>query len=384
MKKSTDNPIRPCYWHYWIGLLLCLALVPVRRSQGLPLEFDWITLGIAFWFLLTAESIFVAVLLSLIGLPKEQVARPFLARCRQNPLRSVALIFFFAILGWLTTWPKALVAGVDVVALLELKDRQGAKGLRNAAAYVFAPAAYLFLGFLMVLAYNCAIVSVRFNFATDPAFAAIDRWLLMGHSVSEFAHWSVQTFSLSFFRVLEFIYFGMFPQIGAALILVALCDGRTQALQFVGAILVSYYVALAMFYIWPSQGPYYLCPAHFSRFPSSLQVYNLQKTLIRDALALWQHRPISRISTDYFIAFPCMHIAQPMVVIWFLRRWRRIVLALAIYDFLLIVAVLMLEQHYVIDIIAGFLVAGLAIAINGGPFHRGNIEPATTQSGGTA
>ena len=384
MEKSTNTQLRPRYWHCWIGLLLCLALVPVLRSQGLPLKLDWITLGIAFWFLLTAESIFVAVLLSLIGLPEERVARPFLTRCRQNPLRCVALLFFFVILGWLTTWPKALVVGVDVVALLELYDRQGKKGLRNAAASVFAPATYLFLGFLMVLAYNCAIVSVRFNFATDPAFAAIDRWLLLGHSVSEFAHWSVQTFSLSFFRVLEFIYFGMFPQIGAALILVALCDGRTQALQFVGAILVSYYVALAMFYIWPSQGPYYLCPAHFSRFPASLQVYNLQKTLIRDALALWQHRPISRISTDYFIAFPCMHIAQPMVVIWFLRRWRRIALALAIYDFLLIVAVLMLEQHYVIDIIAGFLVAGLAIAINGGPFHRGNIEPDTTQSGGTA
>ncbi len=56
--------MRPPYWHYWIGLLLCLALVPVLRSQGLPLEFDWITLGIAFWFLLTAESIFVAILLS--------------------------------------------------------------------------------------------------------------------------------------------------------------------------------------------------------------------------------------------------------------------------------------------------------------------------------
>lgn len=383
-KNRRTNPMRPRYWHYGIGLLLCLALVPVLRSQGLPLEFDWITLGIAFWFLLTAESIFVAVLLSLIGLPKEQVAGPFLTRCRQNPLRIVALLFFFATLGWLTTWPKALVVGVDVVALLELHDRQGAKGLRNAATSVLAPAAYLFFGFLMVLAYNCAIVSVRFNFATDPAFAGIDRWLLLGHSVSEFAHWSVQTFSISFFRVLEFIYFGMFPQIGAALILLALCDGRKQAFQFVGAILVSYYLALAIFYIWPSQGPYYLCPAHFSRFPASLQVYNLQKVLIRDALALWQHRPISRISTDYFIAFPCMHIAQPMVVVWFLRRWRRIALALAFYNLLLIAAVLMLEQHYVIDIVAGFLVAGLAIAINGAPFHRGHIEPATTQSGGTA
>jgi hypothetical protein len=381
---SIDSPMRPRYWHYWIGLLLCLGLFPVLRRQHLPLKFDWITLGIAFWFVLAAQSIFVAILLSLIGLPREQVVGPLLTRHRRNRLRIIVLFFFFALLGGLTTWPKALVVGVDAVALLELVNRQKSRGLRRAAASVFAPAAYLFFGFLMVLAYNCAIVSMRFNFATDPALAAIDRWLLSGHSVSELAHWSVQTFSISFFKVLEFIYFGMFPQIGAALILVALCDGRARAWQFVGTILVSYYLALAIFYLWPSQGPYYLCPAHFSRFPDSLQVYNLQKTLIRDALGLWHHEPISRISTDYFIALPCMHIAQPMVVIWFLRRWRRIALALALYDTLLMAAVLMLEQHYVIDIIAGFLVAGLAIAINGGPFSSKSIEPATTQSGVTA
>jgi membrane-associated phospholipid phosphatase len=57
-----------------------------------------------------------------------------------------------------------------------------------------------------------------------------------------------------------------------------------------------------------------------------------------------------------------------MIVIWFLRRWRRVVWVLATYDVLLIAAVLMLEQHYVIDIIAGFGVAGVAIAITSGPF----------------
>jgi hypothetical protein len=221
----------------------------------------------------------------------------------------------------------------------------------------------------MVLAYNCVIVSVRFNFATVPALDAIDHWMLHGHSVSELAHWSVETFPISFFRALEFIYFGMFPQIGAALILVALSEGRNRALQFVGTILTSYYLALAIFYIWPSQGPYDLCPGHFARFPASLQVYTLQRTLIRHALALWQHIPISRISTDYFIGLPCMHLAQPIVIMWFLRRWRRIVLVLAAYDVLLIAAVLMLEQHYVIDIIAGFGVAGVAIAITGSPFR---------------
>ena len=42
-----------------------------------------------------------------------------------------------------------------------------------------------------------------------------------------------------------------------------------------------------------------------------------------------------------------------MVVMWFLRRWRPMVICLAAYDCLLIAAVVLLEWHYVADIIAG-------------------------------
>jgi hypothetical protein len=377
---ATHTPMKPRYWHYWISLLLCLAMIPVLRSQHLPLKFDWITLGVAYWFVLAAQSIFAAVLLCLLGVPREQVLNPFLARYRKNPLRIVALLLFVAILVWLTSWLRALVLGVDAVAVLELLNRQKAKGLGHAATAILAPAAYLFFGFLMVLAYNNVIVSVRYNFATDPALAAIDHWLLRGHSVSELTHWTLQAFPLWSFKTLEFIYFGMFLQIGATLIFLALCDGRTRALQFVGTILMSYYLALIIFYIWPAQGPYTLCPAHFSRFPASLQSYNIQKTLIPHALALWHHEPVSRISTDYFIAFPCMHIVQPFIVLWFLRRRRRIVITLAAYDLLLVAAILMLEMHYVIDVIVAVPVAALAIAITGGPFRSRNAEAVPTPS----
>ncbi len=366
--------MNPRYWHYWISLFLCLAMVPFLHSQHLPLKFDWITLGVAYWFVLAAQSIFAAVLLCLIGLPREQVLKPFLARYRKNPLRIIPLFLFVGILVWLTGWLRALVVGVDAIALLELLNRRKAKGLPHAAAAVLAPAAYLFFGFLMVLAYNSIVVSVRYNFATDPALASIDRWLLRGRSVSELTHWALGAFPLSFFKALEFIYFGMFLQIGATLIFLALCDGRTQALQFVGTILLSYYLALILFYVWPAQGPYILCPSHFSRFPASLQCYAIQKTLIPHALALWRHEPISRISTDYFIAFPCMHIVQPIIVLWFLRRWRGMVVALAAHDLLLVAAILMLEMHYVIDIVVALPVAALAIAITGSTFRSGNAQ----------
>ena len=362
------SSMKPRYWHYWISLLLLLAMVPLLQRENLPLKFDWITLGIAYWFVLAAQSIFVAVLLCLIGLPVEQVLRPFVASYRERPLRLIPLMLFIGALIVFTGWLRAMVLSVDASPCWNYSSEE-TREFRQAAAAILAPAAYLFFGFLMVLAYNNIIVSVRYNFTNDPAMAAIDRWLLHGHSVWDFSHWAVRVFPLSFFKAAEFIYFGMFLQIGATMIFLALSKGRERALQFVGTILLSYYVALTLFYIWPAQGPYFLCPGHFARFPASLQSYNIQRTLIRDALALWQRAPLARISADYFIGFPCMHMVQPIVVIWFLRPWRRLVIALAAYDVFLLVAILMIEMHYAIDILAALPVAAIAIAITDGSFR---------------
>ncbi len=370
MKLFHVNPLTRANLPHWITLLLTLTLIPVLRSLHLPVKFDWAPLLISYWLVLTAQAIFLAAVLAVIGMPRERTLEPFLRRHRENPARTVMLLIFFLVLVWTTSWIRAVVLTIDTAALLEIFHREKAHRLRIATA-ILAPAAYLFFGFLLVLAYNTAIVSVRFNFATDPALAAMDRWLLHGHSVSELAHWGVRTFPLSFYRTLEFIYFGMFPQIGVTLILLALYNGRAQALRFAGTILMAYYIALAIFYIWPSQGPHYLCPGHFSRFPASLQCYNVQRSIVRHALALWQHQPIARISTDYFIGMPCMHIAQPLIVLWFLRRWKRIVIVLAAYDCLLAAAILMLEQHYVVDLIAAVPVAALAIALSGA-LHDGD------------
>ena len=378
---ETRSPMRPRYWHYWASLFLGAALVPVLRWVHLPLKFDWITLGVAYWVVLAAQSIFAAAILAAIGLPREQGWGPFISRYRERPLRVLLVLVYFAILVWATGGMKALVLTVDTVALLELRERRSATELRRDAAAILAPAAYLFFGFLMVLAYNSAIVSVRFNFSYDPALAAIDRVLLLGYSVSDTAHWAVATFPIVFFRALELIYFAMFPQIGAAIVLVALCDRRKRALQFVGTILLSYYFALLLFYVWPSQGPYSLCLKHFRRFPDSLQAYNIQRTLITHALARWNHEPLARISTDYYIGLPCMHIAQPLVVMWFLQRWKRMVIALAAYDVLLMMAVVLLEWHYVADIIVGVFVAGLAIAITDGRLRPDRTPVAAVATG---
>jgi hypothetical protein len=328
----------------------------------LPIRFDWTVLATTFWLVLAAQSIFVTVLLVFIGFPGKTFA-PLLQRMWRDKSRMALVFAYFLILWWSFTWVKALVLTVDTIALIGLRERLNLPDLRKAVIAVLWPALYLFAGFLLIFAYNDAIASVRFGFANDAAFNSIDRRLLHGTSVSDLSHWAIRTFPIFFFYCLEFIYFGMFTQVGAALILTSLCYGKSRGLQFVGTVLTAYCITLIVFYAWPSQGPYYLCADHFSRFPSTLQAYTIEKVLIAKALARWNHEPMSRISADYYIAFPCMHITQPLIVMWFLRRWKRIVVVLAAYDVLLVIAIVLLEWHYFVDILAAVPVAGIAIAI---------------------
>jgi len=347
------------HFHYWVSIALVLALIPLLRRLHLPTHFDWVRLIPAFWLVMAAQSIFVAALLCVVEFPPTKIWAPFFQQFQREKLRLAALVIFTLTLLWKVTWPQALIVTVDTVAVLECWTRLAPKDRKRGATAILIPSLYLFGGFLLVFAYNDIILSVRFFAAYDPAFGAIDKWLLHGSSVARLSHWATRVFPVYFFRFLEFIYFGMFAQVGAALVLSGLAHGRREGLKFVGAILTAYYLALLLFFFWPSQGPYYLSVTHV---PEALQTYVIQKQSIANSQALWAHANLARISTDYYIAFPCMHIAQPLIVIWFLRRWKRMITIMLVYDVLLVATILLLEWHYVIDIIAGGLVAALAVA----------------------
>jgi hypothetical protein len=77
-----------------------MGLIPALRALDLPVQFDWMHLGIAFWIILTAQSIFVAALLCLITLPRQVVFDPLVDRYRRNPLRIVLLLLYLGILAW--------------------------------------------------------------------------------------------------------------------------------------------------------------------------------------------------------------------------------------------------------------------------------------------
>src|SRR5579884_1887278 len=254
---------------------------------------------------------------------------------------------------------------LGTVIFLEFFDRISGdpQKLWESATGVFIPAAYLFTGLVLVFCYNDLTASLRFVGSYDATFNRLDAVLFHGFTVSALSHAAARYFSLGFFKFLEFIYYGMFNQIGAALIIIPLCLGRKRALEFAGTVLTAYYLALVIFFVWPTIGPFSICPTHFADFPHSLATYGFQKIFVTKAQGFLTHQMPFRVDTDFYIAFPSMHIAQPLIVLWFLRRWKRITLFLLAYDVILVGAILLLEWHYFVDLIGGILIAALAIAV---------------------
>ncbi len=87
--------------------------------------------------------------------------------------------------------------------------------------------------------------------------------------------------------------------------------------------------------------------------------------MLLNAQYLWEQKPVHIIPMGFYISFPCMHIAQPIVVLWFLKKWKRMVAVLLIYDVLLVAAILLLEWYYFVDLLGGVVVVAAAVLVMG-------------------
>jgi len=347
-------------FHYCASILLALFVVPLLRLSHIPFHYDLKVFGLAY-LLIGAESVFLALLLY-FWLAPEQLVKSFTQHLCRDRVRIVILFFYFMVLLWTISIVKAVFVTIATAAFLEIIRANKSSDSKRKALLLIKPCAYLFIGLVLVASYNDIILSLRQYADYDLAFLNMDGWLLHGGSISQASHWAIRTFPPFFFSFLEFIYYSLFPIIGVGLIYSTIGYNPQCGMRFAGTILTSYYITLVIFYLWPSLGPYYLCPNHFLLFPHKLETYTVQKQVVQGALARWSGAPLRAISFEYYIAFPCMHITQSLIVLWFVRQWKRAFVLLSLYNVLLLAAIIFLEWHYLVDILAGVLVAAVAIA----------------------
>jgi len=347
----------------FIGILL-LLLFPAFRLARLPFRIDLVGFAGSYWIGTAAAGAFFAIVFAIIGLPLEQTLMPCLSRYGEKKGRIVIALVLAAWMVYLLGLRLGLMITVDALGVAELMERRK-KAFESALIDIFFPALYLFCGVIMVYAFNHAIAGIRFAGTYDVVFDHLDR-LLFHVNVSNIAHWSLSHLPRWFYTFLELVYYGLFGRVAGILVLTALLGNQQYAVKYVRSLLICYSIALVVFIVWPAKGPYSICPLHLSSYPRSLPTFWMQELLLAKVRMLWAHHltpDVTLVSlVDYYIGFPSMHAALPIIAIWFCRPWKIIALfLLVLYVTLLLPSIILLEWHYMVDVLGGVVTAFLAI-----------------------
>ena len=292
---------------HWFGTVtLAVLLVPSFRYVHLPLQFDWPLYLESFWGFNLVCACGLAYLFQVLESPK--TAFDWILK----PSTSQKL-------------PSEALFSITIVSL------------------------YFFIGFVLVLCYNDVIASLRFDGSQDFALNKTDSYLLFGTTVTAIAHWILKNGPHGVRSISGFIYLVTSPVVSAGIIFLTFREGRSVAIRLAGCMLTAYYLSLMVFYLFPTTGPYYLCPIHATGMTPVLDLFR-------------SHGRPQMIKLDYFIGFPSMHVGAPAILLWYMRRYSRSALFLMVLSALLVPSIVILEEHYILDIIGGWCVALVAIA----------------------
>jgi membrane-associated phospholipid phosphatase len=135
---------------------------------------------------------------------------------------------------------------------------------------------------------------------------------------------------------------------------------------------LTYILGLGLYFLFPAQGPIYYYPEQFELIQepmSQTTVHNMQTSLWTVYEQVKQHTPaefceLTRESgiRNGVAAFPSLHIAISCVLLYFLYKYHRVTFWLCFFPFwLMVLATVYFGWHYVVDNIAGFVLAFLVL-----------------------
>lgn len=234
--------------HYACTVLLAILAVPLIRHLHLPAHLDWRGNLVFYWVALGSRSLLYAMVFCGLAFPLRQSVGLFLARYRREKLRILFALVFLVLLYRVLPFTTTILSAAKALFVIELAERsksQAGSFPRKAIA-VFVPAAYMFAGLTLVIIYNDIIVAGRFPLSYDAFLSRVDASILWGRSISSIAHAMCAILPVRLLTFLDFAYFQMFAVVGAGLLMSAYCSYR-RGMQFVGACLTAYYLALLIF-----------------------------------------------------------------------------------------------------------------------------------------
>jgi hypothetical protein len=349
---------------YLLIAIPLLFVVPLYRVARLPLQIDLKGMAGAFWGGTSVGASFFGIMYAIIVFPAELTVIPFLQRVQKQKGRIVITVVLASTMVFLMGWMLGIMVTISVLGVSEMVERR-AEGFQPAMLGVFFPALYLFCGLVVVSLFNHALAGIRYAATYDVLFSHLDQ-LIFHANVANMAHWSMSHLPLGFFRFLEVVYYGMFAQITATLIFIVLRGNQHYGVKYVRTLLTCYAIAVMVFAICPVKGPYSIGTLHQMTYPRSLPTFWAEEVFLERVRAIYAHNltpdMLAVSFKDYYVGFPSLHTALPIIGLWFLRPWKRLARPLVFcYILLLVPSIVLLEWHFLMDIAGGVATAFLSI-----------------------
>jgi membrane-associated phospholipid phosphatase len=282
--------------------------------------------------------------------------RWFLAKIRES-------VVIFAILALVDAVVRNRRSGQGLRGVLQrLRERWANRRLALAAAGLLAY-------HLVYLCYHSLKSWDVFRAPQDQLLLDLDRWLFFGHSPAVLLHDLLGEDTAAY--VLTFIY-QSFPMIVSISFVAALafCTRIRNGMVAIAAGSWMWILGTASYYLIPTLGPFWSAPQEFVGLPhtaiqdSQVRYLAQRAHLLADPQA---HDAVAQVS-----AFASLHVAGIATITLMLRYYglRRLSQAFAVWLVLTIVATIYFGWHFVVDDVAGLLIAYLSVLLG-----RWTIDP---------
>jgi hypothetical protein len=212
------------------------------------------------------------------------------------------------------------------------------------------------------------------NTPRDGMLTRWDRWLFLGHSPAAMLHdllgqdvatWVLMVWYESFPTIVT-ISFVAFP---------VLATRMRQGYVFLASMIWVWILGVACYYAIPSLGPFHDEPGIFAGLPETIVSHT--QTLYMAQRAHLLADPAAPDAFAQVSAFASLHVGVAAVITGMLLYYgfRRLFAVMCVYVAGTIVATIYLGWHFVVDDIAGLLIAAAALGLGHLTIHPGRRWP---------
>lgn len=280
------------------------------------------------------------------------------------PLRDPGGRMFRGRLTTSVSWFLVLAAAESI-----WRTRRTTGSLRTSARTFRArwPWQRLLLAVSGLVAYHLIYICYRnlkswdaFNSPQDAHLESLERAMFAGHSPATLLHEVLGTHYSAYVLMViykAFTYLVPFSVLAA----VVFADRIREAYVFLTAAMWVWVLGVASYYLIPTLGPFATAPADFIGL-SHTRITSTQAEYITERLHLLDN-PSAADAFASISAFASLHVAFTCMVMLMLRYYGRTILArvLGVYLVLVMVSTVYFGMHFVVDDIAGVLVAMLSV-----------------------